>query len=223
MAQNFIDATGLPVAIPNYRLTSGDLALVNDESVKHPTHAQDIVLALSAIKSSEELNTIADTNNIYLVGHSCGCHLVATVMLDPPTGEGVPFSTPLPSDVQESIKGIALVAGLYDLDTLADSRDGYRDWIAAAMPKTSDGSFTQFSVDRYTVRNGSAIPWLIVHSAGDTAVDEIQADRMVQHLQAEYERLGYDKSLIRKDNTDLGDHIPLLNNAAFAKLAATII
>jgi acetyl esterase/lipase len=226
LAQNFIDATGLPVAVPNYRLSPADITLVSADSVRHPTHASDIVRALMAIKTSSELTAIADTDNLYLVGHSCGCHMISTIMLDSPHGQSIPLNPSLPSDLLLSIKGVAFVGGFYDIDAVVRSYPEYREWIAAALPQTPEGSFAEYSVDRYTVReSGPPIPWLIIHSAGDKAVDEQQSSEMVENLRREYERLGHDKVLIRGDIgvTDLGDHIALLNNAGFAKLASTIV
>jgi hypothetical protein len=190
------------------------------------------------IKSSPHLEAVADTKYLYLVGHSCGCHMISTIMLDPPPGEGIPLAPPLSPDIQGSIKGIVLAEGIYDLDLLLESfpSEDYRNFVQGAFPH-SIGSFAQYSVNHYTVRNGSPISYFIIHSSDDTLVDIPQAEAMYAQLESEYERLGYPTNLIHRgfserdvegkladkgDLWKLGDHYELLQTKEFARLIASM-
>jgi acetyl esterase/lipase len=237
LAQNLVNASLLPVAVPNYRLSPKNPdATVS--TLKHPTHAQDIALALSVIKSSPHLEAVADTKHIYLVGHSCGAHMICTLMLDPPPGEGIPLDPPLSADIYDSIKRIVLVEGIYDLDLLLESfpSEYYRHFVQGAFsPSTS--SFAQYSVNHYTIRSGSPISYFVIHSSEDTLVDIPQAEAMYAKLESEYERLGHPINLIHRgfserevggsgklvdkdDPWKLGDHNEMLKTKEFARLVA---
>lgn len=166
--------------------------------------------------------------------------MICTLMLDPPNGEGIPLDPPLSLDVYESVKGILLAEGIYDIDLLLESfpTEYYRNFIEGTFP-TSTESFAQFSVNRYKVRSGPPIPYFVVHSTNDTLVDVKQATAIYAWLQSEYESLHGSSALVRKGFSDqeeeggnkkdiydewkLGDHDEMLKTDQFARLVASMI
>src|SRR5689334_12812738 len=85
LAENLVDATSLPVAVPNYRLSPRiSLEESNESDIRHPIHALDIALALSAIQQSEHLSSITDVSRMFLIGPSCGAHMISSLLLRPP-------------------------------------------------------------------------------------------------------------------------------------------
>ncbi|KAG8833522.1 Kynurenine formamidase [Serendipita sp. 399] len=214
----------MPVAVPNYRLSPRQAPPPDSgiPSLKHPEHVQDIVLALEKITNSEHILPIANTGKVLLVGHSCGAHMIATLMLDPPQGEGTKLNPPLSSAVLQSIIGLVIAEGIYDLTLLLKTFPDYRDFIEGAFP--SSGSLDEYSVSRYKYLSDKAIPWLVVQSPGDTLIDIPQAEVMYQHLLLEYERSGWDARVIRRDFESLeGDHDEVLGTLDFAKLVVSIL
>jgi acetyl esterase/lipase len=168
LAKGLVDAIDLPVAVPNYRLSPRVAPEISvDLSLKHPMHVQDIALALSEIRRSDHLSG-ASLNHIYLVGHSCGAHMISSLLLRPPPGEDTSGHDPVAQDVYDSVKGVALAEGIYDLDLLLKTFPGYRDFIQGAFDNTT-ASFSRFaSTDirrgMVLLLNGSsythlAIPW----------------------------------------------------------------
>jgi hypothetical protein len=91
-----------------------------------------------------------------------------------------PSLSPSP-ELLHSVKAIIMSEGIYDLDVLITSFPRYREgFIQRAFGITE--SYSQFSVLTYPTRPSSAISWLLLHSKGDTLVDQIQSDAMYDHL-----------------------------------------
>ncbi|KAG8786803.1 Kynurenine formamidase [Serendipita sp. 397] len=224
LASHLSSLSKMPVAVPNYRLSPRQPPPPDSgiATLRHPTHTQDIVLALETIKVSQQTISVADTSRLFLVGHSCGAHMIASLVLDPPGGEGTQLDPPLSLDVYQSIKGLVAAEGIYDLMLLLKTFPDYRDFVEGAFPTT--GSLEEYSVSRYLCRSGTAIPWLLIQSPGDTLIDTPQAEAMYQHLRLEYERNGWDTNLIRRDFESVkGDHDELLSTLDFAKLVVSIL
>lgn len=224
LAQNLLEASNLPVAVPNYRLSARDTS-PGEGTFKHPLHAQDIALALRVIKESSQIMGIADSERIFLVGHSCGAHMISTLLLDPPPGEGVPLNPPVESELLVAIKGVILAEGIYDLELLLKSFPDpyYRKFIEGAFPLSAASPFTHYSVTRYRMKRGHTLPWIVVHSLQDTLVDDLQARAMHQHLQSEHRRLGLDTELVQFKIHAMGDHDEMLTSFEFARIVADVV
>jgi hypothetical protein len=119
-----------------------------------------------------------DPGNLTLVGHSCSAHMLSSIFLD--SSAITPSLSPSP-ELMHSVKAIIMSEGIYDLDIFLISFPETREWFiqrAFGIAK----SYSQFSVLTYPTRPSSAISWLLLHSKGDTLVNQIQLDAMYDHL-----------------------------------------
>lgn len=91
-----------------------------------------------------------------------------------------PSLTPSP-ELLHSVKAIILSEGIYDLDMLIVSYPECPEWFIRRAFGIAE-SYPQFSVLKYPPRPSSAISWFLLHSKGDTLVDQIQTDAMHLHL-----------------------------------------
>ncbi|TFK54971.1 alpha/beta-hydrolase [Heliocybe sulcata] len=184
LARRLVMSTHYPVAVPNYRLTPS--TPTEDDHLYHPAHAEDILQFLHFIQTwrGPESTPIYDASRLYLLGHSCGAHILTSIFLD---SSGVTASlTPSPT-LSDAVRGIGLSEGIYDLNRLLQSYPGYREWfIESAFGKRDD--FSPFSTTALPLRDGSLhMKWLVLHSKGDTLVDEVQASLMYEHLTSLYQ------------------------------------
>lgn len=192
-------ATGCSVAVPNYRLSTQATPL------QHPAHAEDVLAALSFLLSwhgplpagASVPRLPYDRTQLYLVGHSCGAHIIASIVLDsskvtptltPPSTSAAMSHVP---NLISSIRAVVFTEGIYDLDLILSSFPAYKDWfIAPAFGQR--GTYAPFSVTQHPFREhrgmtgyeGTHIRWLIIHSNGDTLVDLKQAEAMYDHLRS---------------------------------------
>ena len=147
--------------------------------------------------------------------------MLASLLLDPPEGEGAPSDLRPSAAVIKAIKGVVLVEGIHDLDLLLKTFPSYRDFVEGAFPGSD---LSPFSVTRYKVREGVQIRWLVMQSRGDTLIDEPQAASMYAHLQSEYVRMGWETTHIRKDfESTTEDHDAVLLTKRFAEVACSIL
>lgn len=88
--------------------------------------------------------------------------------------------------------------GIYDIDLLLSSFSGYRSWFIENTFGQRD-SFEDVSAIKATVDpNSQHIRWFIIHSKGDTLVDERQSEGM-------YDSLREKSCLVSKSFDDLED------------------
>jgi len=104
--------------------------------------------------------------------------MLASIFLD--SSATFPSLSPSP-ELLQSVKAIVMSGGIYDLDILINSFPTYREWFIQRAFGIAP-SYTQFSVLKYPSRPLSAISWLLIHSKGDTLLDQIQTDMMYDHL-----------------------------------------
>lgn len=180
LALNLTNATGFPVAVPNYRLTPKSPI---DEQFHHPGHAQDILVFLEFILSWGQSFQVQhgylpyDGTRLYLMGHSCSAHMLASIFLD--TTAITPSLTPS-DNLLKTVQAIIMSEGIYDLELLLARFPAYRSWfIADAFGDLP--SYAKFSMTEYPFLNAAA-RWLVIHSKGDTLVDVAQSHAMAQHL-----------------------------------------
>ncbi|EPQ58201.1 alpha/beta-hydrolase [Gloeophyllum trabeum ATCC 11539] len=222
LARKLVNSTGYPVALPNYRLTPKSPTA--DDYLHHPTHAEDILQFLKYILSwgGPESRALYDPSMIYLLGHSCGAHMVTSILLD--SSHVTPSLTP-PPNVLKAVQGVVLSEGIYDLQELLKSFPGYRDWfIENAFGKRDD--FSLFSTTSLDAREHAMhIEWLVIHSKGDTLVDEVQSRLMYTHLRSLYRRRDrLADNYIKMSFDDLDEeHNDLLRGDKFVQIVTDFI
>lgn len=118
--------------------------------------------------------------------------------------------TVCPSDeLVQSIAAIIMSEGIYDIDLLLSSFPAYRSWFIENTFGKRD-SFEDVSVIKATIDpKGQHIRWFIVHSKGDTLIDEHQSEAM-------YDSLRQRPCLVSKSFDDLDDeHNDILNSSKY--------
>jgi hypothetical protein len=121
---------------------------------------------------------------MYIVGHSCSAHMLASIVLD--TSTITPSLKPS-NDLLDCIQSMILSEGIYDLDLLVSSFPTYLDsFIVPAFGRKA--SYVEFSVASPALRKGAEhIRWFLIHSTGDTYIDMQQSEIMRDHLRRLYE------------------------------------
>lgn len=180
LARRLAEGTSSAVAVPNYRLTTPKYPL------RHPGHTEDLLAFLHFIREwagpSPQGPLPYDPSRLYLIGHSCSAHMLTSILLSPaPTSKVFPSLTPSGS-LLRAVKGVIMSEGIYDVDLLLKSFPAYREWFIADAFEDLD-SYVDVNTAAYKMREGGkGIRWLVLHSKGDTLVDEVQSQTMVAHL-----------------------------------------
>ncbi|KAF8843604.1 alpha/beta-hydrolase [Paxillus ammoniavirescens] len=184
LARKLAISTGYPVALPNYRLTPTEPTA--DNYLHHPEHARDVLRFLEFIRSWYDGNSGAgrgllpcQPRKLFLVGHSCSAHILCTIFMC------MPGDTLHPSDkLVQSTAAFVMSEGIYDIDLLLSSFPTYRTWFIEHTFGKKD-TYEDVSVIRATMNaKGDHIRWLVIHSQGDTLVDERQSSAMYDYLSA---------------------------------------
>ncbi|KAF9227522.1 alpha/beta-hydrolase [Gyrodon lividus] len=181
LARKLAISTGYPVAAPNYRLTPGEPT--TDNCPQHPEHARDVLRFFEFVRSWYDGNSNTkgflpcQPRKLFFVGHSCAAHILCTIFLRM-SGE-----TLHPSDeLVQSTAAIMMSEGIYDIDLLLSSFPTYRAWFIESTFGAKD-SYEDVSAIKATMNpKGDHIRWLIIHSQGDTLVDERQSSAMYIYL-----------------------------------------
>ena len=184
LARARVARTRLPVAVPNYRLTSPQ------QPTQHPDHAADILQCIAFLASWPGPDTGTGTatatatehppgapSALYVLGHSCSAHMLASILLD----SAQPCLAPAPQ-LLRLVRAAVLSEGIYDLDALCRSFPSYKAWFVANAFGDRP-SYASFNVAEHPARlGGEHIRWLVLHSTGDTLVDRLQSETMYAHL-----------------------------------------
>ncbi|KAG8986526.1 Kynurenine formamidase [Tulasnella sp. 427] len=219
LASKLVSASpSLEVAVVNYAISPrkpGD-----GPAVRHPAHATDILRALEWLLSqslNEDQGADAPTHqpksSLWLVGHSCGAHILSSIFLRAP--EGSPSSSLAPSPtLLKSVQGIILTEGIYDIDILLRLHPDYRDFIEGAFEARefyADVSTSNFA----PYEKSSHIHWLVVQSKGDSLINEEDSQVMYDALVKLYP----EANTVSKDFTTMTqDHFEMLQTEAFRDL-----
>ncbi|KAJ7632527.1 Alpha/Beta hydrolase protein [Roridomyces roridus] len=200
LASLLVAASNCPVLVPNYRLTTAK------NNLRHPAHAEDILEFLIFLPTCDAISTAG--RPIYLIGHSAGAHIIASIFLD--SSAVTPSLTPPPALLQ-AVKGLVLAEGIHDIDLLLTRFPTYRAWfIAEAFGDRP--SYAPFSVTTMGTREGGEhLRWLVIHSTGDTLVDQPQSETMYDHLRTLYAPDNVSRSF---DQLDL-EHSDILTTPLF--------
>ncbi|CAE6425024.1 unnamed protein product [Rhizoctonia solani] len=178
LALNILKKSNCPVVAINYRLSPRKET--DGPAVHHPRHTLDVLEALIFIQEhgSSQLGIPQPIlDNIYLVGHSCGAHMITSIIL---TTESERYTVPTPPSLIANVKGVFMSEGIYDIDLLLKKFPAYSDFIEGAFDKLP--SYKDVSATHYKSRGSCPIYWLVVHSKGDQLVNEQQAEEMWDHL-----------------------------------------
>ena len=179
LAHKLAEGTSYAVAVPNYRLTTPETQL------HHPGHSEDLLAFLQFVHGWAGLpsqdHPPYDPSWLYLIGHSCSAHMLTSILLSSPNFKAFPSLTPSEGLLQ-SVRGVIMSEGIYDVDLLLKSFPTYREWFIANTFSDLD-AYAAVNTSAYEMRQGGEdIRWLVVHSKGDTLVDEVQSQRMVAQL-----------------------------------------
>lgn len=150
---------GIAAATVDYRLSP---------SVTHPAHAQDAADALAWLYSHAQKFQF-NPEKIFLVGHSAGGHIAATIATDPKLTE------------KSHVTGFVGLEGIYDIPNLAKRWPTYPNWFLNRAFGTDQTKWAAASPTRSKVVGKT--PWLLVHSKGDELVDMGQMDGFAAHLE----------------------------------------
>ncbi|KAJ6547470.1 Alpha/Beta hydrolase protein [Mycena capillaripes] len=186
----------------------------------HPGHAEDTVNFLEFFNTWQGIPDIFDPTgrSTYFLGHSAGAHILTSVPLD--SSLVSPTLTPSPA-VLQAVKGIALAEGIYDIDLLLARFPTYRDWfIAAAFGDRQ--SYPDASTTILPLRKGLNTRWLVIHSTGDTLVDQPQSDAIYAHLRTLYGASADEHVAQSVDQLDK-EHSDVLAEPLFIELIRTFV
>lgn len=210
--------------MPNYRLSG-------QGHLHHPEHAKDILHFLSCVltqTASEvdgaplEMDGLYDASQIYLIGHSCAAHMLASIFLD--SSAATPELTPPPS-LLRSVQGIIMTQGIYDLDLLLSSFPSYRTWfVEEAFGKRA--SYAEFSAIRCPLwSEGAHIRWLVVHSPRDSLVDLRQSEAIFDHLTQLYTaaHLPLSSHVLKKMDNLQWEHDQILLRSEFVDIVGEFV
>lgn len=217
MAARIAAQTRCAVAVPNYRLTPS--SPTDDSSLHHPAHAEDVLRALIHLRDWTDPSY--DATRIYVMGHSCGAHILASIFLD--SAAVSPSLTP-PASLLAALRAIVVSEGIYDLDLLVANFPSYRAWFIANTFGERD-SYSAFSTTTFPMRShGEHIRWLIIHSKGDTLVDLPQSHSFYEHLCSLYRTLGRPIADVLCDSDTLTqEHNDVLRTEAFTHMVTEYI
>jgi kynurenine formamidase len=123
---------------------------------KHPAPVEDLDRA------------IAKYDNVYLMGHSAGAHMIAFWNA---------------SHASNRVKGFIGLEGIYDVPKLLKVWPSYKDWFIAQEFGTESSKYAAASPTLLPMK--SKARWLVVHSEKDELVDLAQSSEFVAHLKKE--------------------------------------
>lgn len=220
LAQSLCKHTQLAVAVPNYRLTPSN-PQAGDDVFRHPGHAEDLLHFLEFLIQWPGPDGITGvgggTRRLYLIGHSCSAHMLASIFLD--SSKVTPSLGPS-ATLLEAVKAIVMSEGIYDIPLLLSSFPAYLGWFIANTFGQHD-SYDQFSTTHLPLRS-SDIRWYIIHSKDDTLVDEIQSQKMYDRL---HTLLGSKAAEGVSKNMDqiTGDHNAIFKGDAYVRTVGDYI
>lgn len=119
--------TNLPAACLEYRLAPAD---------PHPAQIKDVVAGLSLLTgpllSLEQGAAKWHRERLWVVGHSAGAFMAASLVLRPPPSP-TPPSYSVPPAVRHAVRGIICVDGIYDLPALLAEYPSYDSFVHEAF------------------------------------------------------------------------------------------
>ncbi|KAG1754525.1 Alpha/Beta hydrolase protein [Suillus lakei] len=214
LARRLASFTGYVVAVPNYRLSPRETT--EDNAIRHPDHAKDVLRFLEFVIAwaGPHGASVYNPDILCLIGHSCGAHMLSSIFLEANQGEDPLRPT---AGLIKSTKALIMSEGIYDIDLLLSSFPTYRAWfIEDVFGRRS--TYVEASVTKMKPRaEYYHLQWLIVHSKGDTLIDEAQSEAMYQHL------LHYITHITRNFGDLIEEHDNILKGVEFVELVGQYI
>ena len=211
------------VLVPNYRLTPKEPTAGN--KIYHPSHANDILLFLTRMlvwDGPPGTDIQEALKEIYLIGHSCSAHMIASIVLD---STSITPSLNTPTRLLDAVKGVVMSEGIFDPDQLVSCFPQYREWFVANA-FGGNSKFSDFSVFNYPSREHmDSTRWLIVHSKGDTLIDVGQSQAMYEHISTLYlkQSLPADKHVYLNTDELQAEHDDIFKEDKYIELVSSFI
>ena len=203
LATRLLELALVPCAVAVVEYSLSPRTPTDSPPLHHPAHAQDVLAALEYLRNpSPSASSSYNPFRIYLIGHSAGAHILASIFLQPPPG--IPGCLEVSNNLIQSVKGIVMAEGIYDIDLLLSAHPDYRGFIEGAFDVRS--SYVDVSPTSYVGREeGSHITWLVVQSPGDNLIRQDQADAMLGVLKQQIpsEKISRDYDSVTEDHDEL--------------------
>jgi hypothetical protein len=159
---------------------------------------------------------------IYLIGHSCSAHMIASIVLD---STSITPSLNTPTRLLDAIKGVVMSEGIFDPDQLVSCFPQYREWFVANA-FGGNSQFSDFSVFNYPHREHmDSTRWLIIHSKGDTLIDAGQSQAMYEHISRLYlkQNLPADKHVYLNTDGLQVEHNDIFKEDKYVEIVSSFI
>ncbi|EFA85208.1 hypothetical protein PPL_02208 [Heterostelium album PN500] len=169
---------GYMVAVVNYRLSKQ----AHKTPIRYPVHNNDFAESLRWLVDNRD-DYRYDVNNITLIGHSCGGHMIACLSMQPNQ-----YASLAEIQGQYKITRCIGIQGIYDMQQLNTDFPDYKENISFVFNNDdveqweSPQRFTP--IDDNNKNSVSAIKWLLVHSPADKLVNSVQTKNFEQRLQS---------------------------------------
>lgn len=160
-------AHGFATAVVNYRLTR------EDNAVRPPDHVADLAAAIRALES-DATAVVPLHRGLVLIGHSCGANMAAQLVLEA-TRFGVE---------QIAVRGVVGASGLYDLAQYCRDFPAWAPYLHVTWTADPARWESPQSMPFVDGERAPPIHWLVLHFASDSYVNETQARRWLEKLEA---------------------------------------
>lgn len=218
LARTLASLTACAVAVPNYQLTS------QAHPLQHPSHAEDVLRCLHFLATwagPDPSSPQPPPSALYLLGHSCSAHMLASIFLASPYAAELTPSRQLLA----ATRAVLLSEGIYDIDALLRSFPNYKSWFIAPTFGDHD-AYPEADAASYPLRTGAEhVRWLVMHSKGDQLVDELQSSTMHTHLSAVTEALSAGpRPLVEKNFHELEEnHDDIFLGTVYPRIVADFV
>ena len=213
--------THCSVAVVNYRLSK----MTSDNTLVHPAHAEDVLHFLEFAKDWEgpEGTPVYDRTRIYALGHSCGAHILTSIFMRPPHDvPALKCLTPSRSLIQ-SIRGVILSNGGYDLDHILREYPEYRDILTrpgfGELP-----SYEAFNPLKYQLHEGGEdIRWLVIYTQGDKVIVAVQSKSLYERLRGFVKAAGKREERVQLNSELTTDHNGIYTDVEYPRVVHSFI
>ncbi|CED82594.1 BNA7 [Phaffia rhodozyma] len=201
------------LALPNYRLSDQpEDKIEGKRKVLHPDHVLDCRMAVEWLVRTGAGGLINEKTkeNVWLMGHSAGAHIIAHFLLETPS------IAPIPADIRSTIKGFFFSETITDIDALVEEYPDYQEWFitSAFGPPPYLTSSPSHPSSPYALPPSSSLQEyriMISHSKADTLVSTSQPIALASRLAA----LGLKVEVFTDE--DIGEHDEVLKDARFGQ------
>ncbi|KAF2073399.1 hypothetical protein CYY_005278 [Polysphondylium violaceum] len=173
----YFSDNGFAVAIVNYTLTKH-----SDNPVHHyPVHNRDLSKSLYWLLTNDSVNGLFDRENVHLIGHSCGAHMIALACMQ--------WDQTMNGLSMDGIKSVVGLQGIYDVERFVNDFPNWTSEIGFIYNNSDPKSWeSPQHIDpqstTQTIRDAisNKIDWLLVHSPEDLWVNREQSIYFKQQM-----------------------------------------